>query len=74
MRIKDVKILWGRAANRCAFSDCKIELTTNGEKDTLVEMAHIVAKSTGGPRDCTDILPESKDSYDNHILVCPTHD
>lgn len=73
MKIKDVKILWGRAANRCALSNCKIELTTNGEKDTLGEMAHIVSKSADGPRACADVSPDLKDSYDNHILLCPTH-
>ncbi len=73
MKIKDVKILWGRAANRCAFPDCKIELTIAGDKDTLGEMAHIIAKSSDGPRANPNISTEIKDSYDNHILLCPTH-
>lgn len=73
MRMKDVKTLWGRAANRCAFSDCKIELTIDGEIDTLGEMAHIIAKSPDGPRGKSDISSESRDSYENLILLCPTH-
>ena len=73
MRIKDVKTLWGRAANRCAFTDCKIELTIDGEIDTLGEMAHIIAKSPDGPRGKSDIPQESRDSYENLILLCPTH-
>ncbi len=73
MRMKDVKTLWGRAANRCAFSDCKIELTIDGEIDTLGEMAHIIAKSPDGPRGTSDISLESRDNYENLILLCPTH-
>lgn len=73
MRIKDVKILWGRAANRCAFPDCRIELTPDGEANTLGEIAHIVAESPDGPRGNSDIPPELRDDYSNLILLCPTH-
>jgi hypothetical protein len=48
MKELDVKLLWGRSGFRCAL--CKIELTANGPKDTIGEMAHIVAKSSNGPR------------------------
>lgn len=50
MKMKDVKVLWGRSGNRCAFPGCKIELTPDGSKSTLGEMAHIVADSPDGPR------------------------
>jgi hypothetical protein len=73
MKTSDVKSLWGRAANRCSFTDCKIELTPDGAKETLGEMAHIIAKSPDGPRGKSDIPPESRDSYENLILLCPTH-
>ena len=73
MNIVDVKILWGRAANRCSFPDCKIELTPDGGKTTLGEIAHIVAKSAEGPRGESDLPAESRDNYDNLILLCPTH-
>lgn len=73
MNITDVKILWGRAANRCSFPDCKIELTPAGGKNTLGEIAHIVAKSPEGPRGESDLPTESRDSYENRILLCPTH-
>ena len=73
MRMKDIKILWGRAANRCAFPNCKIELTPDSEANTLGEIAHIVAESPKGPRGDTDIPRESRDDYSNLILLCPTH-
>lgn len=71
MKDKDVKILWGRSGNRCAI--CKIELTAAGSTSILGEMAHIVAKSTNGPRGESDLTPEERDEYDNLILLCPTH-
>lgn len=73
MRISDVKTLWGLAAGRCAFPDCKIELTFIGGGKTLGEIAHIIAKSPDGPRGNVDIPPDSKDTYNNLILLCPTH-
>ncbi|MFP5269620.1 HNH endonuclease [Coleofasciculus sp.] len=73
MKMKDVKLLWGRSGNRCAFPGCKIELTPDGSKSTLGEMAHIVADSPDGPRGESDLTPEERDEYSNLILLCPTH-
>ncbi len=73
MKIKDVKILWGRSGNRCAFPGCKIELTTDGAESTLGEMAHIVAASNNGPRGESNLTSEARDEYPNLILLCPTH-
>ncbi|MFW9257403.1 HNH endonuclease [Nostoc sp. CALU 546] len=67
----DVKTLWGRSGNRCAF--CKIELTPIGSKSTLGEMAHIVAKSPKGPRGQSNLTSEQRDECSNLILLCPTH-
>lgn len=71
MRDKDIKILWGRSGNRCAI--CKLELTADGSLETLGEMAHIVARSPNGPRGTQDLPLNDPDSYDNLILLCPTH-
>lgn len=71
MREKDIKILWGRSGNRCAI--CKLELTPDGSRETLGEMAHIIARSLDGPRGSTELVSEERDSYDNLILLCPTH-
>lgn len=73
MRMKDIKILWGRAANRCAFSECRIELTPDGEVNTLGEIAHIVAESIEGPRGNYNLPIEQRNEYSNLILLCPTH-
>ena len=71
MRDKDIKILWGRSGNRCAI--CKIELTPDGDEYTLGEMAHIVARSSDGPRGSVEISDGEIDDYSNLILLCPTH-
>ncbi|MBN1931642.1 MAG: HNH endonuclease [Desulfobacterales bacterium] len=69
MRDRDIKFLWGRSGNRCAI--CKLELTTDGSSETLGEMAHIVGQSRNGPRGNHDLT--DRDTYDNLILLCPTH-
>jgi len=71
MRDKDIKILWGRSGNRCAI--CKLELTPDGSRETLGEMAHIVARSSDGPRGDENVSLAERDGYDNLILLCPTH-
>lgn len=71
MQEKEIKILWGRSGNRCAI--CKLELTPDGDKETLGEMAHIVAKSKDGPRGDSPLSLKDRDKYKNLILLCPTH-
>ena len=68
---KEIKLLWGRSGNRCAI--CKLELTPDGEKETLGEMAHIIARATNGPRGVSPISSNERDKYSNLILLCPTH-
>jgi len=71
MRELDIKLLWGRSGNRCAI--CKMELSPTGDKYTLGEMAHIVARSADGPRGKEDLFLDERDNYPNLILLCPTH-
>src|SRR6266478_1256633 len=71
MRELDIKLLWGRSGNRCTI--CKMELSTNGDKYTLGEMAHIVGRSADGPRGNEDLPLDERDNYSNLMLLCPTH-
>lgn len=73
MNIKDVKFLWGRSGNRCAFPKCRIELATYGESNVIGEIAHIIAKNPKGPRGNDSLSLEKRDEYANLILLCPTH-
>ncbi|MBO1058579.1 MAG: HNH endonuclease [Dolichospermum sp. JUN01] len=74
---RDIKLLWGRSASRCAFPGCRIPLTQDSEATssnvTIGEQAHIVAKEPGGPRGNSPLTSDERDSYANLVLLCPTH-
>ncbi|NES97141.1 MAG: HNH endonuclease, partial [Desertifilum sp. SIO1I2] len=74
---RDIKLLWGRAASRCAFPDCRLQLTQDSEVTEssfpIGEQAHIVAKEQNGPRGNSPLTLDERDSYANLILLCPTH-
>ncbi|MCC8481829.1 HNH endonuclease [Streptomyces globisporus] len=77
------KVLWARSSNLCAFPKCQQELTVNlhdeGSKAMeaagvpLGEEAHIVSGSKDGPRYDSAYPADKVDSFENLILVCPTH-
>lgn len=72
--MKDVKILYGLAAARCAFPKCrKVCAKEATEKDNAIALgriAHIYAHSDDGPRGNPDLTNAERDSYDNWILLC----
>ncbi len=77
--LKDVKILYGAAAARCAFPNCRKVLilpeSPQGTPKQIGKIAHIVAHSNDGPRGDPNFPSEKLDTYDNWILLCPTcHD
>jgi hypothetical protein len=71
---KDIKLLWGRAANRCSL--CRSELSYDETRTSttipLGEQAHIVAEEKTGPRGVSILTLEERDSYANLILLCPS--
>ena len=72
---KDIKLLWGRSANRCAI--CRIVLTqdknTTTSSYTLGEQAHIIGEKEDAARGKSTMPLEEKNSYHNLILLCPNH-
>lgn len=70
---KDIKLLWGRSASRCAI--CKIELSQNKQNASdsfpFGEQAHIVAEEEDGPRGRSVFTKEERNTYHNLILLCP---
>lgn len=74
---RDIKLLWGNAASRCAFPDCRLQLNQDSESTSssipIGEQAHIVAKESNGPRGNSLLTLDERDSYANLILLCPTH-
>ncbi len=74
---KDIKLLWGRAANRCLFPDCRMKLSQDKKTATetfpIGEQAHIVGKEKGSARSDSSLSMVERDSYHNLILLCPNH-
>lgn len=72
--LKTQKILWGKAAARCAIPDCRRQLVEDiSETDdpTLVgENCHIVAEKDGGPRSNPTMSADDRNRYANLILLC----
>ena len=74
MNLRDLKMLWGRSANRCAL--CKRELTVEpiDPADTAAmvgDMAHIVARKPTFTRgDFDEMSEEDRETYHNRILLC----
>ncbi|MGV6489023.1 HNH endonuclease signature motif containing protein [Stenotrophomonas bentonitica] len=73
--LKTQKMLWGRAANRCAI--CRLELvmdSTETDDESLVgEACHIVAASEEGPRGQSPLSSVQRDKFSNLILLCNVH-
>lgn len=71
---RTLKILWGRAAGRCAVPSCRVELYVDATvHDPIVvigEIAHIEASSDLGPRANKTIAKKDRDDYHNLILLC----
>lgn len=75
----DVKILYGRAAGRCAFPSCRREIILEAIPDErrkqIGKIAHIIGHSKDGPRGDPNYPEDKLDTYENWILLCPTcHD
>jgi len=71
---RTLKILWGRAAGRCAVPECRIELFADAtDYDPIVvigDIAHIEASSNTGPRANKTKAASERDQYENLILLC----
>ncbi|MGO9584678.1 MAG: SAVED domain-containing protein [Limisphaerales bacterium] len=71
---RTLKILWGRAAGKCAVPECRIDLVVDAtDHDPIVvigDIAHIEASSDKGPRANRKLSAKERDSYDNLILLC----
>jgi hypothetical protein len=71
--VLDRKRLWGRSGMRCAI--CQVSLAAGDELggSTIIgQEAHIVARSSSGPRGESPLTAKQRDSYSNLILLCPT--
>jgi SMODS-associated and fused to various effectors sensor domain len=69
-----LKLLWGRAAGRCAVPICRIELYVDkNEHDPIVpigDIAHMHSHSDSGPRALSVLSAKQRNDYENLILLC----
>lgn len=74
---RDVKLLWGLSAARCAFPQCRTvcvaEATKHDPVSVLGKIAHIVAHADRGPRANPAMSVEDRDRYENWVLLCAHH-
>jgi len=70
----EIKILFAKSGNQCAFPDCNESIIRNEDQDKPIgEMAHIIAYNDNGPRSDPLLSDEERNSASNLILLCPTH-
>ena len=71
---RTLKLLWGRAAGRCAMPECRMEVFAEAtDYDPIVvigEMAHVAGASDFGPRADTGLSEKERNDYKNLILLC----
>jgi len=74
---KTRQMLWGRAAGRCAFPDCRKLLFMNAsetdDESLIGEECHIIARKSSGPRGKSLLTAKERDDYNNLILICRVH-
>src|SRR5947209_8365086 len=85
---KTIKMLWGRAASRCAICRMELVMDRSGSDDESVvgDIAHIIARDENGeagPRAVASLTPEERERYGtlisnrnkyaNLLLFCKVH-
>jgi hypothetical protein len=69
--ITDIKLLFARSGNRCAFPKCRASMALN---DTLTgEVCHIKGTRPGSARYDPTQADVERHAYANLVLMCPTH-
>ena len=66
------KVLFAKAANRCSFPGCNMELI-DSEGNVIGEISHIEAIHPGGPRYNPEVSQNELFTEANFIVLCPTH-
>ena len=71
---RTLKLLWGRAAGRCAMPECRTELFAEAtDFDPVVvigEIAHVAGAADAGPRSAPELAAPQRNDYANLILLC----
>jgi hypothetical protein len=67
-----LKKLFALSGNRCAFPGCT-QAVVNEHGDLIAEICHIEAANEYGQRYNADQSDEDRRSFDNLLILCPTH-
>lgn len=72
LAVADLRALFARSGNRCAFPSCKEPLV---QDDNLFigQVCHIAGASPDGPRYDPNQTEEQRHGYDNLLLLCYPH-
>lgn len=81
INLQAAKVLWARAHNQCAFPGCpqaltqdEVDATTGDALVTVIgHQAHIRSYKRDGPRYDPKYPVSKLHTYENLILLCPTH-
>lgn len=71
-RNADLRALFLRSGNRCAFAGCDRRMATD-RQDFVGQVCHIAAAAAGGPRFDASMAPEIRGASENLILLCYEH-
>ncbi|MFC3748698.1 SAVED domain-containing protein [Paenibacillus sp. GCM10012306] len=70
------KMLWGKAAGRCQYRGCNVQLHIDPTTKKLMNrsyVAHIIADSPNGPRGDEELSPKLAKAMENVMLLCDAH-
>lgn len=66
--------LWARSGGHCARPGCNADLFPDVHPErvaTILDLAHIIARSKAGPRGVSPLSETERDAFENIILLCP---
>ena len=69
---KEIRILFSRTGNQCAFPDC-VHPLIDDDDDFVAQICHIEAAEEGGPRYNPNMTDEDRKSVKNLIVLCYRH-
>ena len=73
----DRALLWAHSGGLCGFPECRVicvlQANDNDPSAVIGQIAHIAANSDSGPRANPNLSQQERNSYENLILLCPTH-
>ena len=72
-KISDIKRLFSLSGNQCAEPNCYSKMIADDGITVLGEICHISAASENGPRYDPSLDNNKRRSFENLILLCPSH-